>query len=81
MRDIVLFLLVHQGADRVERGIKTIVFGLIMRAIKTIDVDDIWRALGPWGWYQRKQLVSYLLCCGSWAIHMLSIVFIGIQQL
>ena len=26
VRDIVLFLLVHQGADWVERGIKTIVF-------------------------------------------------------
>ena len=49
----------------------------IMKAIDKIDVDNIWRALGPWGGYQVKQLIWYLLSCCSWAIHMLSIVFIG----
>ncbi|XP_053381642.1 solute carrier family 22 member 7-like [Mercenaria mercenaria] len=45
--------------------------------VEDIDVDDIWRALGPLGKYQCKYLLSFLFILVSWAIHQLTIVFIG----
>ena len=52
-----------------------------MKTTEAIDVDNIWRALGPWGKYQWKQLLVHLFICCSWSIHMMSIVFIGILKL
>jgi hypothetical protein len=45
--------------------------------VEDIDVDDIWRALGPLGKFQWKYLLSFTFTLISWAIHQLSIVFIG----
>ena len=45
--------------------------------VEDIDVDDIWRAVGRLGKFQWKYLLSFTLTLVSWAIHQLTIVFIG----
>ncbi|XP_053381640.1 organic cation transporter-like protein [Mercenaria mercenaria] len=45
--------------------------------MRNVNVDHIWRTLGPLGKYQLKQQAIYLLSLISWAFQGLNIVFIG----
>ncbi|XP_053381641.1 solute carrier family 22 member 6-A-like [Mercenaria mercenaria] len=45
--------------------------------MRNLNVDHIWRTLGPLGKYQCKQIASYLLSLASWAFQGINIVFIG----
>ncbi|XP_053379646.1 organic cation transporter protein-like [Mercenaria mercenaria] len=48
-----------------------------MPTVEDVDVDKIWRALGKWGSYQRRQLIIEMVSIWSCSLHMLSIVFLG----
>ncbi|XP_053378644.1 organic cation transporter protein-like [Mercenaria mercenaria] len=50
-----------------------------MPTVEDIDVDKIWRALGKWGSYQRRQFIIELVAIWSCSLHMLSIVFLGFK--
>ncbi|XP_048734857.2 organic cation transporter protein-like [Ostrea edulis] len=46
---------------------------------QNLDVDEIWRALKPWGRYQVKQMCFMWAAMIPCSIHLLAIVFIGFQ--
>ncbi|XP_048734855.2 organic cation transporter protein-like isoform X2 [Ostrea edulis] len=46
---------------------------------QNLDVDEIWRALKPWGRYQVKQMLFMWAAQIPCAFHLLAVVFIGFQ--
>jgi hypothetical protein len=47
---------------------------------QNLDVDEIWRALKPWGRYQVRQMCFMWAAMIPCSIHLLAVVFIGEQQ-
>jgi hypothetical protein len=47
---------------------------------QNLDVDEIWRALNPWGRYQVKQMCFMWAAMMPCTIHLMAVVFIGKQH-
>ena len=44
---------------------------------QNLDVDEIWRALRPWGLYQIRQMAFMWAANLPCSVHLLAVVFIG----